>query len=384
MQAKNTSFLSAVLILFIITCPAYAYYEVIDLGTLGGAHSGARFINDNGQIVGWARNSSGNQHACLFDSTGNGDNIDLGTLGGNESGAHCINNAGQIVGGASDISSNGRACLFDPTGGGVNIDLGTLEGGNFSAAMSINDSSQIAGWSHYGSLRRACLFDPAGSGDNINLGSLWVDDSEAHSINNNGQIVGWADVRVQPPIVGLSFNACLFDPSGEGYNEGLGSLGLTNSCAYSINDNGQIVGYANVSYGYLDSRQHACLFVPGPNIDLGTTGIFENSEALCINDNGQIVGNVFNKTSWVEPDIYRACLFDSTGGGANIDLNTIIDPSLGWTLTGAYCINNNGWIVGSGINPDGDIHAFLLTPEPSTILLLGFSGLTILRRRKSS
>jgi len=97
-----------------------------------------------------------------------------------------------------------------------------------------------------------------------------------------------------------------------------------------------------------------------------------------INDNGQIVGACANSSA-----SHHACLFDPTGHGNNIDLNTLIDPSSGWTLEGANCINNNGWIVGYGINPDGYEHAFLLTPEPATVLLLGL-GVPILAglRRK--
>jgi hypothetical protein len=49
------------------------------------------------------------------------------------------------------------------------------------------------------------------------------------------------------------------------------------------------------------------------------------SMALSINDAGQIVGSVVNKEGWD-----RATLFDPTGAGNNIDLNTLIDPASGW------------------------------------------------------
>ena len=64
-----------------------------------------------------------------------------------------------------------------------------------------------------------------------------------------------------------------------------------------------------------------------------------------------------------------------------IDLNTLIDIGSGWTLQGAMDINNEGWIVGYGINPDGYQSGFLLTPEPSTLLLLGL-GVMILKKRR--
>ena len=45
------------------------------------------------------------------------------------------------------------------------------------------------------------------------------------------------------------------------------------------------------------------------------------------------------------------------------DLNTMMfDPASGWDLQYATAINDNGQIVGYGINPDGYEHAFLLNP----------------------
>jgi hypothetical protein len=76
----------------------------------------------------------------------------------------------------------------------------------------------------------------------------------------------------------------------------------------------------------------------------------------------------------------KACLFDSTGQGNNINLNDLIDPSSGWILESANCINNNGWIVGYGTY-NGLDQAFLLTPEPTSAILLVI-GATLLRRKK--
>jgi hypothetical protein len=106
-------------------------------------------------------------------------------------------------------------------------------------------------------------------------------------------------------------------------------------------------------------------------IDLGTLG-GTSSYAYSINDNGQIVG-------WADG---RACLFDSTGQGNNIDLNTLIDPSSGWTLIFANSINNHGWIVGQGINPAGYEHTYLLIPKPASALIMGIGGLLLTLRRR--
>ena len=52
-------------------------------------------------------------------------------------------------------------------------------------------------------------------------------------------------------------------------------------------------------------------------------------------------------------------------GGAWSNLNAaVINAPAGWTLEEATGINDNGWIVGYGINPSGVQDAFLLTPVP--------------------
>jgi probable HAF family extracellular repeat protein len=356
-------------------------YEVIDLGTLGGDRSEAYSINDANQVVGWAEDSEGNERAILFDSTGAGNNIDLGTLGGDESKAFSINDVGQIVGWAENSQGWNRATLFnpsgvDPTGAGNNIDLGTL-GGSYSGALSINseafsinNASQIVGWtvsifprpsrdsSYLATLFDTSGVDPNGSGNNICLDTLVGRYSKASSINDAGQIVGGAENSQG------EYHATLFDPTGTGNNIDLGTLGGYGSEAHSINDADQIVGGAEDSQG----RGRATLFDPtgaGNNIDLGTLGGL-SSYALSINDAGQIVGEAENS----QGDSY-ATLFNPAGTGNNINLNTLIDPASGWTLNRANDINASGWIVGEGINPQGEWHAFLLVPNPCTYKLAG-------------
>jgi len=345
------------LLLLQLTFAAPPRYEVVDLGTLPGWYvSVASSINDRGDIVGsvyagaWCR-------AILFDASGSGNNIDLGTLGGNLSLGPSINNNGKIVGYAKNASAFWRATLFHPSGIAIeNLDLGTL-GGNHSFAHSINDNGQIVGSAENSSgYERATLFDPTGHRNNIELGTLGGLESKAHSINDSGQIVGWAEIR---PLSVVS-HATLFDPTGSGANIDLGTLGGNQSLAFSINVSGQIVGKSRNSSGY----QCATLFDSsgaGDNVDLGTLG-GDWSSAEWINDKGQIVG-----AAAITSGYKRATLFDSTGHGNNIDLNTLIDPDCGWTLEWGSSINNNGWIVGGGINPDGENRAFLMTPVPAII-----------------
>lgn len=367
--------------------PAQVIYDLTDLGE-GAAYS----INNSGQVVGTAEYPSwelpdGNfvcvPHAVLFDSTGDGNNIDLG-----EGIAYCINNSGQIVGQFGVFVGHLYAALFNPTNDGNNFDLRILSD-NYSRAFSINDNGQIVGYAG-----GAVLFDPTGDGNNIYMG-----DGSATSINNNGQIVGRSNASFFLPS-----SATLFDPSGAGNNIILDpnvSLWTDHSEASSINNSGQIVGYAGSQgsmviinptpvnssdsfYGSVETStttvqsnynitapfspmspvsifnlHAATLFDPtgdGNNVDMGTLPGGNNSCAYSINNKGQIVGYAFTASHEK-----HAAMFDSTGGGDNVDLNELIASSLAWTLTEARCINDNGCIVGQMTNSSGDEHAFLLT-----------------------
>jgi uncharacterized membrane protein len=363
MRGKHTLF-SAAVILLILSSPVFAYRQVIDLGTLGGTESCAYSINDNGQIVGYAYKSTGQYLACFFDASGGGANINL-QPGGFLGKAQSINNNGKIVGWSRDILTGpDYACLFDSAGAGANKSLQphSSQGGH---AYSINDSGQIVGQIYVENVYyHACVFDSTGNGANKDLGI-------GCAYSNNGS-----------EVVGSRATACMFDISGGEANTYLGALGGSQSNAWSINEAGQIVGSASINNIFPNNITHACLFDSsgnGSNIDLGTLG-GSSSEALSINDSGQIVGWSLSSGGPFPP--IHACLFDPTGHGNNIDLNTLISPSSSWTLNYAYSINNSGWIVGQGVH-NGQTRAFLLTPEPATLLLFGLGGV-ILRRRKSS
>ncbi|MHC4912231.1 MAG: hypothetical protein ACYTE5_04395, partial [Planctomycetota bacterium] len=311
-------------------------YNVIGLGSLPDGSGGvAKAINNHGLIGGSGWPASGSYAAILFDSTGAGNNVDLNP-GGGWSTVRSISDSGQIVG--FDVDAG--ALLFDNSGSGNNINLG---GGK--RAYSINNNNQIVGGSGNGVSTSAWLWDLT---DGINI--ILLGQGEATSISDTGMIVGSSN-----PVSGDGRHATLFDPTGNGNNIDLGKLfaGDDRSFARSINDSGQIVGYSGgPGAGYTATLYD--LSGNGNNIALGAIG---NSKAYCINNIGQIAGS----------ENGFATLFDITGTGDNINLNDLIDPTLGWTLTSASCINDNGWIIGSGYNPAGNIHAYLLIPLPMVV-----------------
>ena len=155
----------------------------------------------------------------------------------------------------------------------------------------------------------------------------------------------------------------------------MGTLGGNYSTASSINNAGVIVGQATTQTG----QYHAFLYKNGAMSDIGTLGT--SSYAYAINDAGQIVGYFYDGSE------YHAFLYND---GVMLDLNDFIDDSLNFTLTNARDINEYGDIVGSGIDANGETHAFLLynndahgtpVPEPLTIILSACGLISLLIRK---
>jgi probable HAF family extracellular repeat protein len=326
-------------------------YSITDLGTLAGnAASGALGINNAGQVVGESGKYYGDglpgdpdsmRHAFLWDPI-NGIQ-DLGTLGGAISCALGIDDGGQVVGWAWTAEPQQHAFLWDSSNGMQ--DLGTLAGGNDSTARGVNVPGQVVGDSNLpGISYHAFLWDSSNGIQDLGTlpGGLL---SEASAINASGQVVGFSAYPT---------HAFLWDSSNGMQDLGVPSGG-TGSGASGTNFSGQVVGTWYLAAG----GQQAFLWdsIDGMQ-DLGTLPGLPRAYAWAIDDSGQVVGEAADELLQTP----HAFLWDSANGMQ--DLNALIPPDSGWTLLQeARAINDAGQIVGVGINPDGQQHAFLLTPD---------------------
>jgi uncharacterized membrane protein len=85
--------------------------------------------------------------------------------------------------------------------------------------------------------------------------------------------------------------------------------------------------------------------------------------ATSINNAGQIVGSsayvLFTPNVGYTYGAQHSVLWQN---GAVTDLQSLIDPLSGWTITGVFGINDNGQIVGTGTH-NGQSALFVMTPQ---------------------
>jgi len=243
------------------------------LPTLGGASGGAGGINNEGEIVGSSRTSSGAEHATLWV---NGQPTDLNTGNWVGSWATGINDQGVIAGNV-DITSilRDQAEIWQ---NGVATSLGNL-GGTWSVAYGINNANQIFGMAATASGQtHAFLWQNGAMSD---LGTLGGTTSYANGINSSGEVVGSANTAQGSSHPVLWRNGTVLD---------LGSLGGGSGSANGIDDGGTVVG-SSLTSSYVT---HAFLWQDGVMIDLNvllpTGSQWVLTSASFISDSGLIVG----------------------------------------------------------------------------------------------
>jgi probable HAF family extracellular repeat protein len=298
-------------------------------------------------------------------------NLTLGA-GGDTGGAEGINDDGWVVGYANSSpgSNSYNAFVYDAKGGFRF--LPTLPGGRNTSAVSINKDGQSVGTTELNHQIRALLWQKSGDLVDLHPGPEWTE-SGVSSINDNGQVVGYArkpgetvafifsarDGYLYPSNVSvIALNdpgALIGDAAGPVYakslDEELHHVNLPeNFGAFRLlADNGLIAGVYQNDDGY----QQAFRFhpkhrvVPLKNLP-GTLGSFP----LGINDHNQIVGmpdQAVGAVLWEHNKAYN--------------LNELVPPGSSWVLLArAAAINNHGWIVGYGTTTNSSA-AYLLKPE---------------------
>jgi probable HAF family extracellular repeat protein len=378
-----------VTIIFLACCSdafAQTSYKVTDLGSEGNDILGCAMSLNN---EGWTEVMAQNLPPGQQDNLGgmllsgrlfldiDGFKLDLGTLGGTNTSSNWgeINDFGLIVGDSETAvpDPNGE----DICGFGTHLTcrpflwefpkmraLPTL-GGNNGQASSINNRGQIVGFAENGALDPTCT---AGITNNrIALPAKWENgtvkplplvtgdfDGTAFWINDMGQAVGYS-------------GNCLVATHGASWEHGVVStlqdLG-NGAIAQSINNRGQIVGQIGSADG---STSIGGVWLNGK--DGPVTGIvLPQGDAIGlasgINDEGQVVGSTLDpKFNWSHAFIWQDNVLTT--------LDKVFPASANLNPVMGNKINDRGQISGMAIVMSGphknEIHAFLATPSNEKI-----------------
>jgi probable HAF family extracellular repeat protein len=269
-------------------------------------------INNAGQMAGALYTSEGSVRAAIYTDGGV---VDLGAWSGTYSYATAINDAGAVAANVGWATGDEHAVLYQ-NGAATDIGAGYAAGINSSGAVVGRQSSNGGSASFVYS-----------NGVVTRLGYLGAGNASAASaINDAGQVVGESNLahNAQAPTHPYLFDGTLHD-LGALSGQGVSSAGV-------INNAGQVAGYSDAGQG----RTHVFFYDHGVMTDLGSFGGFDVTIGG-MNQLGQVVGTGNTPDG---PDI----AFLSRGGSL-VDLNTLVDPALGWVITSALDINDHGQII---------------------------------------
>lgn len=324
--------------------PAGPRYEVSDLGPIQRLASDlAPGLNSQGAAVVWRKNEAGTFSPVLW--SGSQQKVLETPAGYSNSFAYSVNDSGNAVGWANttlnpvDTFSVVHATMVNDQG---SKDLGTL-GGKWSRAYAINNSNQVVGVSELATKEsRAFLYF---NGKMSELAPLpGGESSTAFGLNDAGVIVGGSSVP-HPASIRMAIHAVLWR---DGVPIDLGVLRTNgSSLAFAVNSRNDVVGKADSGDG-----ETAFLYSDGQMKDLQ----IEGGHAFGINDNRQIVGS--QETGEERHPHFVGFLWDK---GTFYDLNSCLPEGSGFSIQGAFRINNAGQIAAIGTY-NNELHALLLTP----------------------
>lgn len=325
-------------------------------------------VNDAGEVagtIGYNDNPNASRAVVWKD----GSITDISVLPHSTFNVSAINQSGELAGVLvfqPGVYGGEHAAVWKKFGF-TDLDSHESRKGYDSNATGLNTKGQAVGWSFSeGSDPTATLWDK-GTVIELGVSSKKEGHSEAHAINDAGQIVGRVDERAQTKTgrKRVESDAVLWLGSVVTI---LPTIGGRSASADAINERGQIVGWSEIreSTGYgFSSAAHGTLWDDGRAIDLGGLRGFRRTSALAINNSGQIVGSADNPQiggGSPDPSDHHALYWDSKK--RMVDLNQYVPRSLseaGWILTEAIGINDDGAIVGTASNGQ-QTRAFLLIP----------------------
>jgi probable HAF family extracellular repeat protein len=291
--------------------------KIYDIQPAGATQSHAVWINDFGQVSGWAQDATAS--ACSFGNGGQtrgfiwqfGVVRPLGTLGGVQSYGEFINDLGQVSG-HSETSATP-----DPTTGCPPFDPFIWQNGKMTDINPGNFGGAIGG---------------------------------TNALSNGGQAVGFgytADEAGADPF--------LWDKGKLTNLSTIGSLGGIGS-ALSVNDYAHVVGF---DYTPDLALHYAVLWREGTFTNLGTLSGYDCSYPFRINNHDQIVGFV----SSCETGAVSAFIWED---GEMVDLNALIPADSGLQVQYPTWIDEEGVISAQGVltagASTGDTRALLLIP----------------------
>jgi probable HAF family extracellular repeat protein len=340
---------------------------VVDLGTLGGSGVTASSINERGWAVG-AANLPGdrNGHAFLWRD---GKMADLGALGGLNSFAAVVKTNRGLIPGAAETAAHDPLsedfCFFDqintpptkPTGlicrgfvwrDGVKTPLPTLGGAN-GFANSVNNHGEVVGWAETSTQDPNCVSPQVldyeavvwgqGAADIRALPPLPGDKVSFAFANNDRLVAGYSGPCVPPSLLIAGGRGVIWE---QGRVTLLPTLGGAITVPSEFNSEGQLTGNSTLTG---DGAVHAFLWQKGVMTDLGVLRGDTNSNGNGINDLGQVVGGSYTQSaSSGRPFLWQ--------NGVMNDLSTLIKPgSTSLTIAFANDINSRGEILATGFDP---------------------------------